>query len=241
MKILITIVAYNRYNCLRLLLNTLSRISGSTTHSYDVLISIDFSSNQSAMEDIFNDFNWSYGKKHIQLHNRNIGLIDNVYYSADYFVDNGYDYIVMLEDDLLVSANLLEYVDSIISFDLLDNHKIAGYSLYSPRFNETSYKEFWPVTMCDNYFMQLPSSWGQVWSYNQWKRYREWTRCTSLFVDKKDSDSFQIPSNISRWSSKSWKKLFLYYLLKYDLYFFYPVNSITSNSGSSGNGEGDET
>ena len=77
-----------------------------------------------------------------------------------------------------------------------------------------------------NYFHQLPCSWGQVWTMGQWTH----------FVENYQSAIDQIiPFKASTWpDDSSWKKDFFKYMVAYDKYFVYPHYSLTTNFGAPG-------
>jgi hypothetical protein len=81
----------------------------------------------------------------------------------------------------------------------------------------------------DVFFMQVPSSLGQVWTRNQWQRFRDWFD-TGQVISPDD----RIPENVKLWPETSWKKYFYKYIVEKDLYFVYPSVSHLTNFGDTG-------
>ena len=199
-------------------------------HSIDFKIFLDRSTLTEEISLGFKNFTWRFGNFEVQKQEKNLGLKLHIYHVFQQGLQ--YDYLVVLEDDILAGRAFLSYLENIIAFDnVADTSKIAGYSLYSPRLNETSLARFYPNVAGTNFFMQLPCSWGQVFSKNQLVKFLS-------FRDKISSkfphDISSIPSNINRWSEKSWKREYFLYMLHYDLFFSYPVISFTNNVGAVG-------
>src|SRR5690625_7997397 len=80
--------------------------------------------------------------------------------------------------------------------------------------------------------MQLASSWGAVWSEDQWRSYDDWRqnhlqRAEELYLN-------ELPQNIQKWPDTSWKREFNLYLVSQEKYFTYPYASLASNSSRYG-------
>ena len=164
MKVAIVIVAFNKVESLGRLLKSLSNILLSQLAEVDLHFSID-GDGDIEVKALANTYSWDKGKKTVVVHDRNIGLKNNVYASMKLGLK--YDAIIILEDDLYVSPYLLSDAIKLLEF-YSASPEIAGISLYSPRFNETSYSNFIPINdNSDAYFMKIPSSWGQVYSRAQ--------------------------------------------------------------------------
>lgn len=223
----IVVVAYNRPVSLERLLNSIGNATYNTS-SVRLIISIDKGDNKSVL-DVANNFHWKYGEKIIHYQSNNLGLREHILKCGD--LTNQYGSVIILEDDLYVSENFYIYTESAIEY-YKDSSKIAGISLYNQQFNETVKLPFTPLkNNFDVYFMQIPSSWGQVWTKEQWKRFREW-------YDKNKHKGITVndplPSNIIKWPESSWKKYFTKYIVEQDLFFVYPYLSLSTNFGDIG-------
>lgn len=222
----IVIAAYNRPLSLKRLLDSLNNAIYKN-QKVNLVISIDFSGDNKVLQ-LADSFEWNFGEKTVIDHQENMGLKKHILYCGDLTQNLGN--IILLEDDLYVSPYFLDYSNEAISYFNNDS-KIAGISLYNHVYNETSKLPFSAAKLDshDNYFMQLPSSWGQIWTINQWKAFKKW------FNDTDGNYNFNIlPDNIKKWPESSWKKLFSLYMLEKNRFFVYPFNSLSTNFGDSG-------
>lgn len=218
----ICVVAYNRINAI---VRMLDKIYSSDLGDLPVYVSIDYSEKQTEIVSILESKAY-YNKINIICHNVNLGLKKHVLFCGD--IIREYDYLVVLEDDLLISSYIIDYVEECLKTSL---HKVATISLYSYHRSEGDLCSFIPIASgYDNYYMQFPSSWGQVYTKPMWFGFREW-------LDRNDCEMFNddlVPEYICRWPASSWKKHFLRYMIHNDLYSIYPYFSLTSNPGEDG-------
>lgn len=222
----IVIAAYNRPESLLRLLNSLTKVKTINNIVVNLIISIDHSGKDEVFH-IAHKYMWNLGEKTIIKHEKNLGLKAHILYCGD--LTKKYKNVIVLEDDLYVSRYFLKYcLESILNFR--DDNNIAGISLYNHIYNETKKLPFTAVKNSDSdvYYMQLPSSWGQIWSKNQWEEFREW-------LDKnKDFKTNDLPKNIANWPMTSWKKIFTAYMIDQNKYFVYPYESLSTNFGDLG-------
>ncbi|MDP2485785.1 glycosyltransferase family A protein [Pseudoalteromonas marina] len=225
MNICIAVVAFNKLKPLKRLLQSLSEVVIPKTLKVDLCFCID-GGGTPEIEEVAKDFNWHGENKKINVQPTNIGLKKNVYKTMK--LGTEYDFLVILEDDLFISTQLLKYIESVAVF-YGDSSYLGGYSLYSPNFNETAYTAFKPLNdNKDIYFMKVPSSWGQFYSKKQLENYFVWLE------NAQNVDLSSLPPNVSRWSDKSWKKEYFLYLIETGKYFLYPRNSLTTNFADAG-------
>ena len=227
-NIAIVIVTYNRPSSLNRILRSIYSADYLGLDSIDLIISCDFSGSKDC-ENIANEFEWNHGHKIVKAHEQNLGLRAHILYCGD-LVKN-YDGIIMLEDDLWVAPNFYKYV---VQADLFfkNNDKIGQISLYNNEIDEFSYSRFIPLNQnADNYFMQVPSSWGQFWTKEQWFGFKKHYDNGDIEID---SNSMLPDWVIENWSASSWKKYFYNYLVKNDLFVVYPYKSLSTNFGDSG-------
>jgi len=186
-----------------------------------LVISIDGPPNQQVFN-IAKEFLWKHGEKKIILKDKNLGLKKHIIECTD--LVNVYDCVIVLEDDLYVSPYFYEYAQQALAF-FKENEDLAGISLYSYSISEFSNKPFIPLNDgYDNYFLQLPSSWGQIFTKKQWQGFRNW------FVLNEDNFNAEIvPEAVGKWGEHSWKKHFIQYLIEKDLFFVFPKLSLTTN------------
>ena len=223
----IVVISYNRPESLKRLLGSLNKAS---YKEYDVslIISIDYQNSKEHKDvvDVAENFVWKYGLKSIIKHSKNLGLRNHVLACGD--LVNDYESIIMLEDDLFVSPEFYNFTTKALSFYKNDN-KIGGISLYTHKKNFLNKYPFETISDSnDVFFLQIASSWGQAWTKNQWKGFREWLKGQSI------SELDPIPLQVKNWPDTSWLKYFIKYLVSTDKYFVYPTVSLTTNFGDSG-------
>jgi hypothetical protein len=185
-----------------------------------LIISVDGPGNE-GVETVAKNFCWNYGDKRIIVQKEHLGLKRHIF-SCSAFVDE-FEHAIILEDDLIVSPYFYEYALSAGSF-YKDESRLAGISLYNYQISEFSNQPFMPIDDgSDCYFLQLPSSWGQLFNKDQWNKFISW-----LAVHK-SIEGANIPQPVKSWGIHSWKKHFIHYLIDQDLYFVYPRLSLTTN------------
>jgi hypothetical protein len=226
-NIAIIVITYNRPESLSRLLLSLARADYSGFSNLPLIISVDKNEDLTCYN-IANEFYWEYGTKTLIAHESPLGLKDHVILCGD--MVNNYDGVIILEDDLMVAKGFYDYAQQ--SFDFYCNEsKLAGIGLYSNCYNEVAYCSFAPVEDgFDNYFMQVPCSWGQLWTRQQWigfKRYFE--------NSKNEINNVKLPLTVSHWPDQSsWKKIFYRYMIANDLYFVYPRFGLSTNFAEPG-------
>ena len=221
----IVIPAFNRANSLKRLLTSLSRAVYHT--KVDLVISIDGGGPQDVV-DVANSFVWTFGEKNVLLHDQNLGLRAHIISLGD--LTYKYGAIILLEDDLVVSHWFYEY--SLAAERYYENEDaVGGISLYAYRNNENAdCAPFIPqYNGYDTYFMQVPSSWGQLWTKKQWDGFKK-------FYDNNPTigNNNRIPENVKEWADSSWKKFYHLYLAEKKKYFVTPYFSYTTNCGDEG-------
>lgn len=223
----IVVAAYNRPNSLNRLLNSIASAYYPKELSIQLIISIDFSGSNDCVE-IANQFEWQHGKKHIIAHKENLGLRKHIISCGDIALVN--DGVIVLEDDCFVSKDFYNYALQTFQFYKEDTN-IAGISLYSYEYCENSAMPFYPLEDgYDVYFKQVPSSWGQLWTKQQWNKFKEFYNQQPEL--KPDIDN--LPANVFNWPKTSWKKYFYLFIVQNNLYFVYPQVAHSTNFGDVG-------
>lgn len=196
----------------------------------DLIVSIDFKSKK-IQDDIgffFEEVEWKHGEKYIIKREQRLGLHQHVLNCGD-LVSN-YDFLIMLEDDVVVAPGFYSFVNSAMSF-YEGSDRIGGVSLYTPMVNEAAGLSFIPEKGEHDIFMiQYAQSWGQAWSKKMWRDFRTWYANVEKPLVKSDF----LPENVLNWPESSWKKYFICYLVEKNKFFLYPYFSLSSNCGSVG-------
>lgn len=226
-NIAIVAVGYNRPDSMATLLNSISRVE--TSSKVDLVISLDKGERQSEIIDVANAFIWCHGEKKVRVFSEKQGLRSHIIQCGD--LTNDYDAVVVLEDDLTVSPQFVSYVEQAISF-YQDDSRIAGISLYKHLFHPGVARPFEAAhNGYDAYLMQYAQSWGQCWTKQMWKGFKEWY----LLHNNVDlSERNLLPDYIAKWNEHSWLKYFMRYIVETDKYFVYPAISLSTNASDVG-------
>lgn len=226
-NIAVVVVGYNRPDSLLRLLSSVANANYGSNVTIPLVISIDYSGSNDCKH-IADAFDWKYGDKTIIHHPQNLGLKKHILSCGDLTVD--YDAVIVLEDDLIVSSFFYDYAQQAFAYYQADD-RIAGIALYHNMFNEVAYCPFEAIhDGYDNYFMQVPCSWGQLWTK------RQWTGFVNYVAALNDAHVFDyLPATVQEWpTASSWKKLFYSYMLQTGKYFVYPRIGLSTNFGDAG-------
>lgn len=216
----IVIVAYNRPETMLRLLNSIKN-ARFDTKGIPLIISIDGGGLPEVIQ-LSEEFEWAYGEKVVIRHQANMGLKDHIIACGD--LSEKFGAIIILEDDIMVSPEFYAYTVSALDYFGNDDD-VAGIALYAYAYSETAQLPFQPLyDGYDNYFMQVPCSWGQAWTAYQWRQFREYPE-NALQISEEDP----LPNVVKAWSHNSWKKLFFKYLMLTSKFFVYPHLSLTTN------------
>ncbi len=220
----VVVVAYNRSESLLRLLNSLAN-SHYGPEDVDLVISLDGGASTEVI-DISESFEWRFGKKRIIKRAQNLGLREHILDCGR--LTEEYDAVIVLEDDLMVGPYYYIYATSALSH-CADETDLAGISLFSYYIKEFKHLPFMPLEDgYDNYYLQIPSSWGQVWTRKWWLGFENW-------LHRSEKKSVRVPTPVKSWGNdQSWKMDFIHYLVEEQLYFFYPRVSHTTNFGEVG-------
>lgn len=223
--IAIVITAYNRPTPLERLLRSLLKIR--VDEEIPLIISID-NGGTDEVNKVANSFDWPYGNKIVNIHKEKLGLVKHFIWTGD--LTKEYENIIFLEDDLLVSPEVVDYTKQVIEFYKNDS-RVAAASLYNPIFNEATGTRFYQIhDGFDAYFLQQPY-WGHIWMRDKWAGFKEFL---SSYVENKEI----LPPNIASWK-ESFKKKFVQYLIETNKTVVTPRVSLVTNSGTGGLHSGD--
>ncbi|MEO0469430.1 MAG: glycosyltransferase [Bacteroidota bacterium] len=222
----IVVVAYNRPKSLERLLHALS--NSQCPDGIRLIVSIDRADNNQDVLKVAGDFVWEKGEKEVIYRPENMGLRKHILACGD--LSQKYGSVMILEDDLFVSPWFYQYAQAATSFYAKDP-QVGGVSLYNITSNMfVSNLPFQPVhDGADTYFLQVPSSWGQTWTAEQWSGFRQWWD-QGPSIEASD----RMPQGAKEWSEHSWVKYFYKYLVESGKYFVHPQVSYTTNFADSG-------
>lgn len=218
-KIAIVITGYNRAHALAKLFESLNSIK--VNYSVPLIISIDNYGTED-VNNICEEYNWPFGPKKVIIHQRKLGLKNHFIWAGDRTQE--YDNVLFLEDDLYVSPEILNYAQNAIDF-YQDDERIAGISCYNPLYTLSHLRFYQTQDGYDNYFLQHPY-WGNVWSKNKWIKFKE-------YLDVYKEDTALLPISAKQWK-RSFKKVFMQYLIETHRTIVLPRMSFVSNNGIGG-------
>ena len=223
----IVAIAYNRPEALNRLLTSIEAAVYPDGVRPELVISID-KSDSDEVADIARKFEYSHGNKVIIEREERMGLRAHVLACGDLAYE--YGSIIVLEDDLFVSPVFYSYAVEALDFTSGDN-RVGAVSLYNHLFNVHARVGFTAIDDgYDNWYLQIASSWGQAYTKEQWRSFREWYEANS----ERDFDDPFVPANVAGWSEKSWLKYYIVYLIESGKYCLYPRLSLTTNFGDAG-------
>jgi hypothetical protein len=229
----IIVVTYNRPACLQRILSSLSGAELAGRKKVPLVISIDGGGSPEVPR-IAERFEWQHGAKRVIRHEKNIGLRKHILSCGD--LTDEFGSVILLEEDCYVSRNFYDFTSQALGYYGADT-RIAGISLYSPRYNESAYQPFLPLDDgYDVYFMQVPSSLGQIWTRQQWQAFRKYYDGSPV-IGPLDL----LPPNVVGWPDSSWKKYFYKYMIEAGLFFVYPAASCLTNFGDTGTHQSRQT
>lgn len=223
----IYVTAYKRHLSLKRLLNSLN--NAVYPHKVNLIISLDGGHTEEVRR-CAESFQFRGGEKTIVKHDQNLGLRKHILWCGDKV--HAHEAIILLEDDLIVAPLFYVFAKQCLSF-YHGKQFVAGISLYAQAYNEYTNTPFSPLEIdYDQYFMQVPSSWGQAWSVDHWAEFRKW------YEDNSNPKSIELitnlPNVVKKWPESSWKKYFSAYLTQSNKFFVYPYRSLTSNCADIG-------
>ena len=220
----IVVLGHSRPSALARLLGSLERAA--VPDGTALVVSIDGGGDPQVAQ-VAHAARWPFGPLEIAIREQNLGLRAHVLACGD--LVERFGSIVMLEDDLFVSRRFYAFAAQALA-RYADDPAIAGVSLYAHRINIEARLPFWPIEDgSDAFFLQLPSSWGQAWTRDQWRRFRRW-----LDGDRPGLDFTRLPPHIAAWPDSSWLKYFAAFAVATDSFVVYPRVSLTTNFNDCG-------
>lgn len=223
----IVVITYNRLVSLKRLINSLLDAEY-LEDKIDLIVSMDCSGDQS-LRLYIESIKWPFGDITKIFHKERLGLKKHVLFCGN--LTEKYENLFVFEDDLYASNSFYVFGKQAIEFYKNDEN-IAGISLYTYQWNQYVNKSFTPLSDdSDVFFMQIASSWGQIWQKNRWKSFISWMK-NKTEEDLKKIDN--LPSAVSNWSEHSWLKYHHAYLAETNKFFVYPRVSLSTNFSDPG-------
>ena len=172
-------------------------------------------------------FRWPHGPLEIVAQPAPLGLVGNVFFCGA--AAETYGAVVLLEDDLLVSARFHAYARQALTA-YGDDPRLAGISLNSPWFNGLTHQPFVPLPDDgDVYYLQLSTPHGQVYTAAQWAAFRAW-----LAAAGPQTGAVAVHDLLLALPADDWLGTKARYLADTDRYYVYPRESLTTATGEPG-------
>ncbi|MFV5491273.1 hypothetical protein [Acinetobacter sp. ASP199] len=223
----IVVITYNRLVSLKRLIKSLlcAEYSGD---QIDLIVSMDCSGDRD-LELYIESISWPFGEIVKVFHEEKLGLKKHVLFCGSF--TKKYENLYIFEDDLYVSKGFYAYGKGAIDF-YKDDERIAGISLYQYEWNQYANLRFDPIhDEYDTYFLQVASSWGQIWNRKKWNAFIEWMQ---NYCDEDLKNIEDLPAVVSSWSKNSWLKFHHAYLVVENKYFVYPRVALSTNFSEPG-------
>ena len=227
----IAVPAFNRPASLARLLASLA--AADVAQGTPLLIAVDCPADErhaaanAAVLDVARAFRWPHGPLEIIAQPAPLGLVGNVF--ACGAAAEVYGAVMLLEDDLLVSARCHAYARQALAAYAGDD-RLAGLSLNSPWSNGFTHQPFAPLLDDgDTYFLQLSTPQGQVYTAAQWRAFREWKATAGP-----ESGAAAVHDLLSALPADDWLGLKARYLAATGRFYVYPRESLTTNPGAPG-------
>lgn len=222
----IVVVAFNRIKSLGRLLESIAAAE------YQEKVKLYISLEGGASDDVVamaRSFEAKSLDVHVISHQFRMGLRKHVIQCGDLAIEHGG--VIVLEDDLSVDRYFYLYAMEALSYYSSDV-SVAGIALYSNENNEYAGLPFRPMRNgYTTYPMQVPCSWGQCWSANQWQSFKEWyASATNEELQAIEA----LPDDVKKWPESSWKKYFAAYLVLQNKHFIYPYEAFSTNCSDPG-------
>lgn len=171
----------------------------------------------------------------IKLRKKNFGLKKNIISGVNEIIKI-YKKIIVIEDDLLVTKDFLDYMNSNLNF-YQNKKKVFSISGYSPNFiNSTKYQ---------NFFSYTPSSWGWGTWIDRWQKFKPIYKLNNSRLKKTrkifqltNYDNFVSFKDINIKKRNLWAANFTYASLKNKNLNSFPFKTKVSNIGFDGSGQG---
>lgn len=226
-KPVVVVAAYSRPASLKRLLDSLS-LAKYPKDGVKLVLSLDGGASESVIS-LAESYSHEELDVYVLKHERNLGLKAHILKCGQFAVEEGA--LILLEDDLIVDPFFYLYACEAAAA-YLNEERVGGVALYSPRHNEYANLPFEPLNNGYSAFlMQIPCSWGQLWTKEQWEGFSAWMNKNASADIAGDA---RLPPAVRAWSSKSWKKYFALYLIEEGKYFSYPYISYTTNCAEPG-------
>lgn len=224
----VIVIAYNRPDALRRLLDSLARASYTRRVAVPLVISIDRSEGAASAQvaAIADEFAWSHGPKQVIKHESHLGVVGH--FRACGRLSEQYGSVVLLEDDLTVAPPYYDFAAQVLARYEADL-RIAGVCLYGLWFNGFTHEPFQPIEDGnDVFFLKLPYTQGIAFTAAQWQAFDGWNAAVA------PGPHPDLPPAFQRFGPDEWFPALAYHLASMGRFFCFPRVSLTAGWGDEG-------
>jgi hypothetical protein len=216
----IIVTACNRAGALGRLLRSLERCRG--IEEITLIVSVDAHPDAAASVDTARE---ARGARVVTQPAR-LGLYEHFFHGGDLVAEH--ETVILLEDDLYASADLLDYVRA-----ALDRYaavpEIAALSLSAFAFHEAAEAPFAPVDDGYDVYFTQSAGWGLVFTHAQWSAFRSWaTEHAGV------RGSPLLPDEMNSWPEPTWKRLLNLFFAQERKYVVVPRIGLIANLAEKG-------
>ncbi|KAI8800600.1 hypothetical protein BJ742DRAFT_879970 [Cladochytrium replicatum] len=231
-SLVIHVLAWRRIRSLERLLMSLDNASFTALHpahspvrTIDLFIHIDGGSHPN-VNNLAHAYTWRYGNKFVIQKKHQIGIF-GIMTSAWDLGSSTATHALFLEDDISLSPYFLDFIQLCVS-SFLSHRSAIGCALHTPRLDEVNFTAdpqnppaFTPEKVIgknfSKFYMQLPCSWGGVYSRESWSRFLTYTK-----KRRADGINIYIPNSRTNDWQRSWKRYFVEYMVGNGFVLLYP-------------------
>lgn len=173
--VLIAVLTMNRVRSLKRLLSSLTHTRYGCS-LVDLTFYIDMP-RQTGQHDrqvtrLVSEYAWFHGKKRILLQPSNVGLARN-WFSVE--VDDVYDYVLILEDDMELSSYFYTFISSLHRHKIMISANVTSFCLH-PGDWEINVDVQCKTHRSSNILYESPEpcNWAPIWKASSWRKYMRW-------------------------------------------------------------------
>lgn len=180
------------------------------------------------VREIARQVHWPHGPKEVIDHPQPLGLVGNIFFCGD--LAQRFGAIILLEDDLIVSARFYAYARQALD-SYHGDERLAGISLNALWFNGFTGQPFIPLLdNGDVFFLRLSTPQGQIYTAEQWAAFAGWVAANDPQVTPADD----VHELFAAFPPDDWLSIKARYLAAMGKYYVYPRESLTTNFGEPG-------
>lgn len=218
-------IGYNRLDSQSRLLENLVQADFTGYNNVPLVISIDCSGDE-GLYNYARTFKWPHGDKYVLIREERMGLKNHILSCGD--LTQYFKGVILLEDDLYLNKYFYHYVMQMMG-DYGDCDKVACVGMYKNEMNGFCWLPGDALTNgADVRAVQTVCTSGEAFSAKMWQSFKEWYDKTEI-----DWASLDVPEKEKKWG-KAWSKFYDAYLVLNDRYTIYPIISLSTNFGESG-------